>query len=845
MRFRVFVILLFATTVLGFSQQSSQDDNWFLGKPIRDIYFSGLKNISQSELNALMIPYKGRIFDDNVFLEIMGKLYALEYFDRIEPSTSRADATGSEVIIRFNVIERPIVSRINLVGNSGLRRNDILDVISTNVSDIFNQARIRVDIEAVINKYIEKGYPNASVSVEETQTGESSVVLTFRIVEGDKISISRIEFQGNTRFSSNTLRGRLSLKAKSLLNDGAFQEAKLLADRETIARYYHDRGYIDAVVRDVTRTYDSDGKGTNLLLTFMIDEGNEFRFGGMTFQGNSIFTTEQLSRLVSTKVGDIVNITKLEADLQSITDLYLENGYIFNSIIMTPEKDNQTSVLSYSVTIVERNRAYIENLIIIGNEKTKTEVILREIPLEPGDVFSKTKVMEALRNLYNLQYFSLVMPDTLPGSTENLMDLVFTVQEQMTTDIQFGLTFSGSADPDVFPISGLVEWNDRNIAGSGNEFGVKLSSSIVDTSSIALNYLHRWVFGLPLSLGVDFSADYLKRLASMQNPLIHFYGNEPSAFPAGFSSYDEYRSHNFLPSRDYLMTYEQWYLSFGLSSGYRWYTVWGNLSLSGGLRLGMINNFYDGNIFTPFDPTLREGNDEWVPKNSFWLSLSLDQRDIFYDPSSGYYLLERIGFYGFFNNEREHYFRSDTKAQYYLTLFNIPVTENWSFRSILAFHAGLSFLFKQPGRNVNDLKPIIEEGNMLAVDGMFTGRGWSEEFRNKGLMLFDSWIELRFPLMRGILAFDFFFDTAGVETEQGYYFGNNSEGNSNFTIDNLRFSFGGGVRFTIPQFPIRISIAKRFRFIDGKFNWVSGAIFGDSSNPASGVDLVISFALSY
>ena len=822
----------------------TQDEDWFQGKPIRDIVFSGLRNIPRSELEALMQPFFGRDFNDIVFWEIQSRLYALEYFERIEPSINSVDANNSEVVIRFNVIERPIVVQINFAGNSGLRTRELRDVISTKTSDIYNQAKVRVDIEAIEDKYAEKGFPNVTVNVEESTNANGDITLVFRISERDRISISKIEFEGNTRFSNNALRSKLSLKAKSLINNGAFQEAKLVADREAVAMYYHERGYIDAVVRDVTRTYEQGSKGIDLTLTFMIDEGEEFSFGGITFEGNRIFSSEQLSKLVTSKVGEIVNMTKLEMDLQSVADLYFENGYIFNSILRDPQRTYRPNVLSYTISIVERNRAYVENIIIIGNEKTKTEVILREIPLEPGDVFSKTKVMNALRNLYNLQYFSAIIPDTLPGSTENLMDLIFTVEEQMTTDIQVGLTFSGNAEPGTFPISGLFELTDRNIAGTGNELGVKLSSSIVDSTTVALNYIHRWILGLPLSLGTDFTADFIKRQAPMRNQIHWFNGNEEEAFPDGFSSYKEYVDHNKRPPSEYLMDYNQWYLSLGFSSGYRWGTFLGNLSLSGGTRFGILRNNYD-EVFEPFDPALRERNTLWTPKNSLWSSLALDSRDIFYDPSRGYYLQERIGFFGIFKNEREHYIRSDAKAQYFLTLFDLPITRRWSFKSVLAMNAGLSFIFKQPGREPDALTPKIEDANKLAVDGMFSARGWSDQYRYKGLLLLDSWIELRFPIVRGILALDLFFDAAGVESKEGYYFGKDADGDQNFTINNMRFSYGGGLRVAMPQFPIRASLAKRFRFIDGQFTWEPGAIFKNDANPTSGIDFVLSFVMSY
>jgi len=848
-------LLFFTVTAVCFSQMGGGE--WYQEKIIREIVFSGLRNVKASELEGILEPYKGRQFDDSLFWEIQGKLYALEYFDLISPSVERFDSGGNEIVIRFTVTERPIVSRINFIGNSGIRRTELLETITIKNNDVINNAKIAVDELAIVNKYLEKGYPDIQVRSDTQPGSNSTIILNFYVTEGDKISISEFRFEGNSVFSTRTLRGQLSLKTRTLINDGAFQEAKLIADRAAITQYYHDRGYIDAEVIDVTREIIKDARGNNnLILTFRISEGRIYTFGGVTFEGNQIFSTAQLSALIRSRVGETINARRVESDLQSVADLYFENGYIFNSIGREENRNPVEGVVSYHIPIIERGRAHIEHIIIRGNEKTKTEVILREIPLEPGDVFSKAKVMEAMRNLMNLQFFSMVTPETPFGSEDSLMDLVFTVEEQPTTDLQFGITFSGSADPEAFPISLLVKWNDRNFRGSGNQFGADVNAS-TDTASLSVNYNQSWMFGLPFSGGFDFTAQWAKRLAAMNNNPPFFNGDETYAYPDGFASRDEYNSANKLPPREFLMGYNQWYLSLGFSTGYRWFTPYGILGVGGGIRTGLLRNNYDDGIYRPFDPVLRERHNEWTPKNSMWTSISLDQRDLFYDPSKGYYLYERFGIYGILGRdrhgnaiEREYYLKNEIKAQYYLTLFNLPVTEKWNFKAVLAFHSGLSFIFKQPGRNRDSLIPPIEDANQLSVDGMFVGRGWNTEFRYKGLVLWDNWVELRIPLVQGILAWDFFFDAAGVEASQqdidgtrmgirGYYFKK-----GNFTIDNMRFSFGGGLRFTMPQFPLRFSLAKRFRTYDGQFTWEQGSWF-HTDNPASGIDPVISFAISY
>jgi outer membrane protein insertion porin family len=695
--------------------------------------------------------------------------------------------------------------------------------------------KLRIDEQAIINKYHEKGYPDIKVRSEMQNAGRSNVVVIFHIDEGEKIAIERFVFEGNTVFSSRTLQRQLSLKTKGIIADGAFQESKLIADRQTLVQYYHDRGYIDADVIDTVQEIRRNDKGQNLMsITFKIFEGRLYTFGGVTFDGNRIFTTQQLSALVYSKIGETVNSRRVQSDLMRVSDLYYENGYIFNRIEPVPDQNPETGVLSFNVIIVERNRAHIENIIVSGNRRTKEAVILREIPLEPGDVFSKAKVMEGLRNLYNLQFFSMVNPETPPGSADSLMDLIINVEEQPTTAVQFGLTFSGSSDPDTFPASIMASWNDRNFQGSGNMLGAELNIS-PDTQTVSMQYTQRWIFGLPFSGSFDLTLQHMNRKAAMQNFAPYFYGDEPYAFPDGFNSYQDYEDAYKIPPDEYLMPYNQWRISLGVGSGYRWMTQYGNLGLGGGFRVGMLLNTFDSSLYLPFDPVLRERNNSWIPSTSLWVSLSLDQRDVYYDPSGGYYGIQRLGWYGILPFEPEHYIRTDTKAEWFHTLFNLPVTDNWNLKAVFGIHSGLSFIFRQPMYD----NPQIEEASKLAVDGMFTGRGWTTEYRRKGFALWENWMEIRIPLVPNIIAWDFFFDAAGIKNSPealftGFFDDDGSKEDSNTFF--MRFSLGGGFRFTIPMFPFRFSVAKRFRVRDGEIDWVSGGM--------GGLDFVVSFALS-
>jgi outer membrane protein insertion porin family len=835
-----FAVVFAAASPRVFSQDSS---GWYLGKPITNITFSGLKNVKMADLDGVIEPYIGQPFTDERFYELLGALYALEFFEEITPAPLPADIARSGVVVRFTVVERPVVSQIRFSGNAGLRRSELLDTISLKPHDVFNTLKIRLDEQAILAKYLEKGYVNATVR-SETETGRDGMVqLTFIVDEGERVTIEAVRFEGNVVFSERKLRAVLSLKPKGLLQDGAFQEAKLIADRQALVQYYRERGYIDAELIDVAREVSRDAKGSRLTLIFRLREGRVYVFGGITIRGNSIFSTEDLQKLVLSKPKEIVNARRLEQDLQRIADRYYDDGYIFNTI--SREEVKEDGVLSYRLNIVERNRAHIENIIVRGNKKTHSSVILREMPLEAGDVFSKVKVMEGIRNLYNLQYFSSVLPEMPPGSTENLMDLVINVEEQLTTEIQAGLTFSGTTDPKALPISALFKWTDRNFFGRGNILGAELNlSNTVQNAS--LQYTHRWLFGLPLSGGFDLTVQHRQLSTPMDNHAPFFNGSEDYAYPDGFASYDDYVAASKLPTDEYLLTFDQLSVSLGFSTGYRWLTFLGNLGLGGSIRLGMKTNWYDASLYRPLDPALRKRNNEITPVMSIATNLSLDNRDIYYDPSSGYYMMNRFGIYGLLPGEleEEHYLRDDIKAEIFFTLWNIPVGDKWAFKGVLGLHSGLSFLFPQPGYKA----PIAEDTSKLYIDGMFTGRGWTGERNNRGYAMWENWAELRIPVVPGILALDGFFDAAEVASEPSRIFGYDTlaagKSEDGSFVERLRFSFGGGLRFAIPQFPFRFLFVKRFKVLDGRIEWMPGSIGRSPSDPNSGIDFVLSFALS-
>ena len=780
--------LSFASVSALFAQDAEAvgtetDATWYYGKLIKDVSFKGLKSVSSKDVDGITSGFVGRRFTDELFADMIDRIYALDLFDDVEPEALPGDARRNTVSIVFTVTERPVVSRVLFRGNRSVRATELKDAISTKEKDVFIESKMLNDVRAIRVEYLGKGYTNVQVtsSVKETDRG---VEVTFVIDEGRSSVIATIDFRGNKVYSAKTLRGKIKLKEVGLFSKGAFQESMLEADKQAIVAYYQNNGYIDASVIDVTRevTVNEKKERDELTITFVIQEGSQYTFGGITFVGNTIFTDEKLYSLMRQQPDKVFSQTRFQESVMAIADLYYENGYTSNQFQPIPSKDAETKQVSYVLQIGENVRSHVENVIIKGNTRTKDYVIRREMPVESGDIFSKAKVTTGLRNLYNLQYFSAVVPDIVPGSEENLVDLVITVEEQSTTSIEFGVTFSGVSDPDDLPFALFVKWQDSNVRGSGKSVSAGATIS-TDEQSINLSYGENWLWGMPISTSISTSFSH-------------------SSLTALRLRFD---TDGIVDDDSYYMDYDQFKWSLGLSLGHRWTPDWAILSLSGGITGSLVNNIYDEDLYVPLDTDVSEYANRWGWQNSVWSSFSIDARDINYDPSRGWFASQRLSWYGLTPIENEYFLRSDTKLEKYFTLVNVPFTEKWSLKLVLAAYMGLSMQFPAPNT-------AIGESSRLYIDGMFNGRGWTNIYnKHRGKALWDANLELRMPIVPGVLALDGWADAAVITKDVWRL--------KDIGVGDFYFSVGPGIRFCIPQFPLRLLFANTFRVEDGSVNW--------------------------
>ena len=780
---RSFICLLFCFVCVF--ALSAQSDGWYYNKPIKDIKFSGLNVTGSSEMDTVVSEFLGKNFSDELYIDIINKIYNLDFFDDIGVELNPADVNGSSVILNITVVEKPVVAKINIEGNKQIHNADITDTVSLKKSDIFSASKLPADERKIRDMYLDKGYTNVRVS-SSTETTEDGIVVNFFIEEGKATIVTAIHFQGNEVFSEKTLKKQLNLKEAGLFNKGAYKEALIETDKGLVASYYKERGYMDAAVVDVAKnvTYNEAKNQDEIEITFIVKEGSRYIYGGLTLSGNTLFTTEELLSYINMKEGDVFNQTKFTSGVYAIANKYYENGYTSNYFSDPVKEVNpETMAVSFTMQIVEKPRSHIENIIITGNTKTKDYVIRRELGIETGDIYSLSKIQSGLRNLGNTQFFSSLAPDFVQGTEENLIDMIVAVEEGLTTQIEVGVSFSGIASADEIPVSTYLKWADTNIAGTGKTISAGFNIA-TNEQAINVGYSDNWLLNKPIS----FSADLEYSRADASCPQI-------MTLPTGTNLTNFY------------MDYEKHTIGASLALGYRWYPHFSIITLTGGLATSLVRNNYDATLFTPVDAEIRANHNRFGIQNSVWTSLSLDDRDLYYDPSKGWFFSQKLTWNGLIPNvENQYYLRSDTKGEIYFTLLDKPVSETWNFKLILAGYTGLSFLV--PGINCQ-----ISSNNKMYIDGMFTGRGWSGLYRERGQAMWNSYLELRLPIAIGIFGVDFFADAVALKDTIGDMF-------TNLKLEDFHFSFGPGIRFALQQFPIRLLLANTFKFdSSGNFQW--------------------------
>ena len=403
------------------------------------------------------------------------RLWDLGLFEDINIVLNNESQFGVEVTII--VKETPILNKVLFKGMT-VREGRFIEKIDLKPGKRIKPNSLEKAARKISEIYKEDGYFNVKV-VPTIEVPTDTIVRTnyardvlFTIEENRKFRLRNITFEGNDSFSDRKLKRELnntkerkwwSFWVKSY-DDKTFEEDKI-----ELSNFYNNEGHRDFRVLEESLLVDE--ATSSLTLNIKIEEGPKYYYRNFEFDGNQIAEQAELERLLGIKEGDVFSKEQFDKSVfENMMSVYQDRGYIFSNVspeIIPYGKDS----LDVKFVFNEGNKVYVENIFISGNEKTRENVIRRELKLYPGDVFSRSKLMRSQRDIWILNYFDNVIPDVTPISDDKV-NLDFFVQEKKSTQrINANVGFTGE-----YGVTGGAGIEFDNFMGKGQKFNVGAST---------------------------------------------------------------------------------------------------------------------------------------------------------------------------------------------------------------------------------------------------------------------------------------------------------------------------------------------------------------------------------
>ncbi len=842
---RVLSVFLLLFVAFQFAYAQEAEPNTVEGKVIEAIVFEGLLNVEESDLDEVTKPYIGQEYSEEILNSLQAELYSLQYFSYFYAYGDVIGDNKDRLSIKFQVQELPYIASITFRDNNYFNDDDIEELLKTKVESFYSNAVLLTDIEALKTEYKDKGYINIAIEqVIETDEETNLVEIVLEISEGKQSKIDLIEFEGNTLYSSNSLKRVLNSKEQSLFNKGNYSETSIQQDKNAILQYYRERGYIEATIIDTRIDTNTDDESKDLItLTFVIEEGEQWFFGGIEVEGNEIFSDDEIQKNINIVIGDPINIVSLQQNISSIADLYWNEGYIYNDISPQEEKNERDHTISYTISISEKQQAFIEDIIIKGNVKTKDQVLFRELAIKVGDVFSKEDFIESVQNLYNTGIIGNVDYNVLFGSADGFIVLEFVVEESNKVDLQFGATFGGSDD---FPVTGFLSWTDKNFLGNGQDLSIttNIASS---TQSLDFSFDEDWLANQRWNGGISFGLSHNSYDSILQDLIGTNFTDDDYydgiAVPDPYNSYEEYMAALDADdeiAEEYLMEYEQYKLSLGFDTGYTFHTEVGRIGLGSGLDFALTKVIYDDSLYRPYNPIIRNNLDSWNFTNKMSLAFNWDGRDLIENTTTGFLLSDSIIYAGGLLGGTSSYIKNSLGASGYATLFSLNQNELNPKNVVLSLRSNVSHIFPQffsYGSGFGwESQPYATQSEKMYIDGMNIVRGIDDPIYNLEF-LWDTTLDVTVPIVKNVLSGEIYASATGYKS--------NVEDSTELSIQDFYFSMGGGVKLAIAGFPLGIYLTKVLSFDENNDPvWQAGDIFSNDSNDSSGLNLVLAITYS-
>jgi len=413
-------------------------------------------------------------------------------------SDVKIDHQGGRLIVR--VIENPVIGRVAFEGNKKVKDEQLSQEIQSKPRGTLSRPMVQSDAQRIAEIYRHSGRYDVRVTPEIIEQPNNRVDLVFTVDEGQKTGVKTVNFVGNNAFSASRLKDQIKTHESNLLSflggNDVYDADRVEADRDLIRRFYLKHGYADVQVVAALTEYDPEQKG--FLVTFKIEEGQQYRVGSVRFQ-SSIATLDGnlLSDFSHVSAGSLYNVEQVEKSVEEMQIEASRRGYAFAVVRPTGDRNFEAHTVSVVFSIDEGPRAYIERITIRGNTRTRDYVIRREFDISEDDAYNRALVDRAERRLKNLDFFKEVKITTEPGSSSDRVILLVNLEEKSTGDFSVSGGYS-TTDGALAEVS----ISERNFLGRG--LFAKASVTYGQYArGVSLSFVEPYLLDYRVALGLD------------------------------------------------------------------------------------------------------------------------------------------------------------------------------------------------------------------------------------------------------------------------------------------------------------------------------------------------------
>jgi len=439
------------------------------GMVISDVIIQGNKRIPSQHVLSWIHSRTGTTYDPNTVADDIKEISKTHQFYNVEMRVERDKPAPGSCILYVLVSEVPgIVQSIEYNGGNHAKKDDLELATGVKRGSPMNPFMNQLACQSIERYYHDKGRAFAQCSLREgSQASDERVV--FDIIEGPVVRVSGIDFVGNTFVSAGVLRTHVN-SSRAFLDflGGQYEESIVIDDKNKLEEYYRSFGY-ESVRVDIELVPNE--KHDLVKLVFHVNEGPRFRVthSELDARGQAAPFAPQLQHLISQKDGEFFSGADTKVDSTNMQDWLGYQGYkaaVRVEKVWGTNDQKGTMQVKYEIEDTTPLPARVGNIYVIGNDRTREDVIRRQLRIYPGQILSYPDVRISERNLDRLGIFANnpetgqkteieVLPQ--PDPNNPFHDVLVKVNEQPTGSLLFGLGVNSDSG-----LTGSVVLNERN-----------------------------------------------------------------------------------------------------------------------------------------------------------------------------------------------------------------------------------------------------------------------------------------------------------------------------------------------------------------------------------------------